>query len=83
MKTHLNKGIMLKQTGMGSGSGKTGFPRIEPVYQQQVVLTMTFRESGKIHGFSRISRVLVPKIRVNPWTVCKRPDVISASVEPV
>jgi hypothetical protein len=24
-------------------------------------------ESGKIHGFSRISRVLAPKIRVNPW----------------
>jgi hypothetical protein len=39
-------------------------------------------ERGKIHGFSRIRRVLVPKICVNPvWTVCKRPDVISASQE--
>ncbi|MDR2476810.1 MAG: hypothetical protein LBD18_03380 [Treponema sp.] len=34
-------------------------------------------ERGKIHGFSRIRRVLVPKIRVNPWTVFKRPDLIS------
>jgi hypothetical protein len=40
-------------------------------------------ERGKIHGFSRIRRILVPKIRVNPcnpWTVFKRPDVISASL---
>jgi hypothetical protein len=37
-------------------------------------------ERGKIHGFSRIGRVLVPKIRVNPWTVFKRPDLISASL---
>jgi hypothetical protein len=35
-------------------------------------------ERGKIHGFSRIGRILAPKIRVNPWTVCKRPDAISA-----
>jgi hypothetical protein len=43
-------------------------------------------ERGKIHGFSRIRRVLAPKIRVNPcnpWTVFKRPDLISASLMPV
>jgi hypothetical protein len=36
-------------------------------------------ERGKIHGFSRIRRVLVPKIRVNPcnpWTVFKRPIML-------
>jgi hypothetical protein len=40
-------------------------------------------ERGKIHGFSRIRRVLIPKIRVNPcnpWTVFKSPDVINASL---
>jgi hypothetical protein len=38
-------------------------------------------ERGKIHGFSRIRRVLIPKICVNPWTVFKRPDLISAALE--